>query len=114
MNRLLPGRGDFSPPDDDALDHAIEQVDAGDIEQEIAEGIAGDDRVHELVEVLADASSSGLIQCIAEGRPLDNRDLVQLQAFRALARLADDLARDRNERIIKQARDNVRAARRDH
>lgn len=110
----LRGPGDFLAPDpDDAIDREIERVDAGEIEQEIAEGIAADDRVTELVKVLADASASGMIQRLADGRTLDARDLVMLQAFRALARLADDLARDRNERIIQQARDNLRAARED-
>lgn len=113
MNRQLPGPGDFSPPDDDdGLIAEIERI----AEEEIVgieEDIGERENVAEMVKALADASDSGLIRMIASGRALDDRDLIPLQAFRALARLADRLAHDRAERVANLAESNIKAARDD-
>lgn len=92
-----------SPADDGDLTPYVEEVEqdgiAG-IEQDIGE----DENAAALVKVLADASRSGLIQLIANGRALDpDRDLQARQAFEALADAADRLSARRQELVMEEA-----------
>lgn len=92
-----------SAPDAGDLTRYVEEVEqdgiAG-IEQDIGE----DENAAALVKVLADASRSGLIQLIANGRALDpDRDLQARQAFEALASAADRLSARRQELVMEEA-----------